>query len=58
MARRVGASQREFAAGVRQRIAAFIAEHHRLWLVRSRRGGLNHSCGFWQKVIEATEAGL
>lgn len=32
------------------RIAALTANHRRLWGIRSRRGGLDHSCGFLARI--------
>ena len=49
-------SQSEFAQQLRLRINGITREHRRLWRIRSREGGLEHSCGFWNKVIEATES--
>ena len=31
-----------------------VEEHRRLWCVRSRSGGLAHSCGFWDEVRQKT----
>lgn len=48
-------SQSSFAKRLRDRVRAISHEHRRLWRIRSREGGLDHSCGFWNKVIESTE---
>ncbi len=57
-ARRTGNNQHAESHHLRERIAALITNHQRLWRIRSREGGLAHSCTFWSKIIEATEAGL
>jgi hypothetical protein len=57
-ARRTGNNQHAESHHLRERIAALITNHQRLWRIRSREGGLAHSCTFWNKIIEATEAGL
>lgn len=55
--RKSGGDQQRFARQLRDRIDVIQSDHRRLWRIRSREGGLEHSCGFWNKVIEATEAG-
>lgn len=44
-----------FSIQLRDRIDGIRHDHRRLWRIRSREGGLEHSCGFWDKVIQATE---
>ncbi|HYE61429.1 MAG TPA: family 20 glycosylhydrolase [Phycisphaerales bacterium] len=35
---------------LRHQLQSIIDEHRRLWLLRSREGGLDHSCGFYRKI--------
>ncbi len=37
-------------AGLGEQLEAIIAEHRRLWLLRSREGGLEHSCGYYRGI--------
>jgi hypothetical protein len=34
-------------------IAEIIQEHTRLWRLRSREGGLNHSCGYYRQIADS-----
>jgi hypothetical protein len=43
------------AAALGKRLSAVIEEHRRLWLKRSRIGGLNDSCRYYEKVAEELE---
>jgi hypothetical protein len=38
---------------LRDQLGAIIAEHRRLWLLRSREGGLEHSCGYYRQIMES-----
>jgi hypothetical protein len=35
---------------LRQQLEAIIMEHRRLWRLRSREGGLEHSCGYYKNI--------
>jgi hypothetical protein len=35
---------------LRRQLQTIIAEHRRLWLQRSREGGLDHSCGYYRGI--------
>ena len=55
MARRVpgGVSATEKAELLEQ-VAALTREHRRLWKIRARLGGLDHSCGFYEQIAAKT----
>jgi hypothetical protein len=36
--------------GLRQQLQGILEEHRRLWLLRSREGGLDHSCGYYRGI--------
>jgi hexosaminidase len=38
---------------LREQLDGIIAEHRRLWLLRSREGGLEHSCGYYRQIWES-----
>jgi len=48
--RRPGGLNAESRKDLAERLEAIIGEHRRLWRVRSREGGLEHSCGFYRKI--------
>ncbi|MBL8990787.1 MAG: family 20 glycosylhydrolase [Phycisphaerae bacterium] len=48
--RRSGGDHGAARLALRERLAELIGEHRRLWLVRSRPGGLEHSVGFYRSV--------
>ena len=35
---------------LRDQLEAIIAEHRRLWRLRSREGGMEHSCGYYRGI--------
>lgn len=35
---------------LQERLRSIIEEHRRLWLLRSREGGLEHSCGYYRGI--------
>ena len=35
---------------LRDQLEAIITEHRRLWLLRSREGGLDHSCTYYRNI--------
>lgn len=37
-----------------EQVAALTREHRRLWKIRARLGGLDHSCGFYQQIAART----
>lgn len=42
------------AAWLRKELQEIEREHRRLWLRRSREGGLNHSCGYFKQISAAS----
>jgi hypothetical protein len=38
---------------LRDQLDGIVAEHRRLWLLRSREGGLDHSCGYYRQIEES-----
>jgi hypothetical protein len=52
LSRRGGAD----ASGLRSEMAEMIAEHRRLWALRSRPGGLASSVGHYEKAMEDVPA--
>jgi hypothetical protein len=51
--RRPGGLSASGKKNLRDQLEAIIAEHRRLWLLRSREGGLEHSCGYYRQVMES-----
>lgn len=50
VARRQAGNHAQDRVALRERLVGLIAEHRRLWLLRSRPGGLDQSIGFYRKV--------
>lgn len=40
---------------LKEQLDHIIAEHRVLWLQRSRPGGLDHSCGYYQKILDGLD---
>jgi hypothetical protein len=38
---------------LRDQLEGIVAEHRRLWMLRSREGGLEHSCGYYRPIMES-----
>ncbi len=53
IARREHRSHAAIKADLSDRVRSLMAEHTRLWHLRSRPGGLDHSNTFWQRVLDA-----
>lgn len=58
VARRRGGDDAAARLALRERLAELIGEHRRLWLIRSRPGGLEHSVGFYKAVRDDLAGGL
>ena len=53
--RRAGGMTAARAAGLADRLRLAVDEHRRLWLIRSRPGGLDESCGHYERTIRELE---
>lgn len=51
MRRREGGVSVGELAAMRADLSEIMREHERLWMIRSRAGGLGHSMGFYEKVM-------
>jgi hypothetical protein len=48
--RRSGGLSDKEKRDLRDQLESIIAEHRRLWLLRSREGGLEHSCSYYRNI--------
>jgi hypothetical protein len=48
--RQAGGVTEERRGILKGQLERIIEEHRRLWLLRSREGGLEHSCGFYRSI--------
>jgi len=51
--RRTGGISPQDRKRLRAMLGGIVEEHRRLWLLRSREGGLEHSCSFYEKIGES-----
>ena len=50
--RRIGGITAADRRMLAEALQGIVAEHRRLWLARSREGGLDHSCGYYRMIID------
>ena len=55
--RRPGGLEDRFRRVLAERLRGVMAEHERLWRMRSRDGGLGHSVGYYGKVLRELDGG-
>jgi hypothetical protein len=54
--RKAGGIPQQDRKRLRTMLGDIIEEHRRLWLRRSREGGLDHSCSFYEKIGDSLGA--